>query len=332
MTLFLRAEDELGCDRAPDTLRGWSGLSGGEAESKPMKSRKFLIISMRRTGGTLVNNLLDGHPACSVFPFEFWNTRHKATYDRLRQRLFPWMTAKWKLAHCGRENVRRKKFVNAHGSERWPDFGDELLERSGRAATPAELYDLTAELYFERYHPGGLNGAVVNHCANLCLLSSRQIEAIFGEARRIMTVRDPRATFASTERKDQQKNLSKGRTGEAAYRRADVEAFCDQWRRAVETYFLHDRDAIHLRFEDLVSDPRPVMTRLAAEMEIPFDEILLTPTSITAPVAANTSFSRRAGIDPGAASSWEKNLSQERCRLIEARLGDIMKRVGYEID
>jgi hypothetical protein len=297
-----------------------------------VKFRKFLIVSMRRTGGTLVANLLDGHADCSVFPFEFWNTRRKATYGRLGQRLFPWMTPKWKLAHCGRDKVRRKKFVNAHGCERWSDFREDLLEHGGRAATPAEVYDRTAELYFERYHPGGLNGAVVNHCANLCLLSPRQLQTIFGEARRIMTVRDPRATFASTQRKDRQKSLSNGRVAEAVDRCAYVETFCEQWRRAVETYFLQDRDAIRLRFEDLVSDARPVMMRLAAEMDIPFDETLLTPTRINTPIAANTSFSRSAGIDPSAASSWEGHLAPEPRRIIEARLGDTMKSLGYEID
>jgi hypothetical protein len=40
-----------------------------------MQATKYLIISMRRTGGTLVNNLLEGHP-------ERWSTFNSRRVDQ----------------------------------------------------------------------------------------------------------------------------------------------------------------------------------------------------------------------------------------------------------
>jgi len=294
--------------------------------------RKFLIISLRRTGGTLVQRLLDGHSECSVFPFEFWNTRRKAVYDSIGSRLFPWMPASMKLTHCGHPKYRRKKFVVAHGEAGWPQFHDDLLDCARAASSPAEFYDLTAELYFGGYHPGGLEKIVVNHCANLCLLTPRQLEAIFGETRTIITTRDPRAAFVSTVRKARIKAKSRGQASEPTTARADVEAFCSSWRNAMERYYLGDRGAIALRFEDLVSEPRKTVEDLAGAMGIGFEATLLEPTNVGRPIGANTSFSRRAGIDAAAATSWREHLKPEWQNLIEDRLGDTMSRLGYAID
>jgi hypothetical protein len=297
-----------------------------------MQATKYLIISMRRTGGNLVNNLLDGHRDCSVFPFEFWNTRKKTVYDALGHRTFAWMPARLKIAHCGLRKIRKKKFIRAHGPMRWPEFYDDLLGQAGRATSAAELYDLTAELYFTRYHPDGLGQVVVNHCGNLSVLSPEQLRTIFGEARYIMTIRDPRAAFASTERKDQRRLDERGRVGEVAYDRIGVEAYCDMWRRAVETYYLGTNRGIGLRFEDLVREPKKMMVELASAMDISFDDVLLTPTRIGEEKTANSSFARSAGIDPGAADSWRAHLSPQWRRVIEDRLGDVMERVGYRTD
>lgn len=297
-----------------------------------MDATKYLIISMRRNGGTLVQNLLDGHPDCSVFPFEFWNTRKKAVYEPLGHRLFPWLPAPLKLAHCGRHKIRKKKFVAAHGPTRWPEFYSDLLELASRSSSAAELYDSTAERYFTHYHPDGLNSAVVNHSANLCLLSVEQLRTLFGDTRYIMAVRDPRASFASAERKDQKLLDSKGRGGEVAYDRAGVEDYCDRWRWSVETYYLDAQSTIGLRFEDLVREPEKTMRSLAAFMNIPFDDALLTPMRIGEDRPANSSFGRTSGIDPGAADSWRAHLAPEWRGLIEDRLGDLMEQLGYRIE
>jgi hypothetical protein len=172
---------------------------------------------------------------------------------------------------------------------------------------------------------------VINHCASLCTLTPEQIRGIFGDARYIMTLRDPRATFTSTERNSQKRAAAKGRTMPPADRRG-VEQFCTTWRRSVETYYLEPKRAICLRFEDLVREPRKAMEQLASAMEIPFHETLLSPEQLGNAVNANTTFTRKSGIDPVAADSWREHLDPTWQRLIEDRLGDIMENVGYTLD
>ncbi len=296
-----------------------------------MNAAKFLIISMRRTGGTLLGNLLDGHPDCSVFPFEHWHTRRKSVYDARRHKLFSWMTPGMKFRHCGPKRMWKKKFVLAHGSDRWPEFYADLLEQARGANSPAEFYDRTAELYFGRYHPGGLGPIVVNHSAHLCTLPPEQLRDIFGEARYIMTLRDPRATFASTERGIQKKAERKGRD-KPDFDPRRLERFCNDWRWSTENYYLEPNRAICMRFEDLVREPRKTMEQLATAMEISFQETLLSPERLGNSMNANSSFSRKPGIDPAAADSWREHLDPTWKQMIEDRLGDIMEQVGYTLD
>ncbi len=297
-----------------------------------MEPNKYLIISMRRTGGSLLGNLFDGHPDCSVFPFEYWHTSKKAVYDPLRHRFFRWLPASLKRYHCGTQKVWEKKIVRAHGQMHWLEFYEELLAQADRSVSAAELYDRTIETYFTRFHLGGVKPVVINHCANLCTLNPKQLRTIFGKARYIMTVRDPRASFASTERKDQKKLDTRGKIGAVAYDRTDVEAYCNLWRKAVETYYFGSNQGLCLRFEDLVREPAKAMNQLAAAMNISFDDVLLTPLRIGEAWVSNSSFARTSGIDSNAADKWRTHLSPEWRHLIEDRLGDIMERLGYEID
>ncbi len=296
-----------------------------------MHAAKFLIISMRRTGGTLLGNLLDGHPDCRVFPFEHWHTRRKSIYDGRRHKLFPWMTPGMKVRHCGRKKMWKKKFVGAHGATRWPEFYADLLEQARSANSPGELYDRTAEIYFGRYHPSGPGPIVINHSASLCTLPPEQLRDIFGDARYIMTMRDPRATFASTERGIQKKAAAKGRP-KPEFDPRRLEQFCDDWRWSAKTYYLEPNRAICLHFEDLVREPRKTMEQLANAMEIPFLETLLSPERLGDTISANSSFTRTPGIDPLAADSWREHLNPTWQQTIEDRLGDIIERVGYTLD
>jgi hypothetical protein len=67
-------------------------------------------------------------------------------------------------------------------------------------------------------------------------------------------------------------------------------------------------------------------------MEIPFHETLLSPERLGDTVIANTSFTRKPGIDSSAADSWREHLDPTWRQMIEDRLGDIMEHVGYTLD
>jgi len=134
----------------------------------------------------------------------------------------------------------------------------------------------------------------------------------------VMSVRDPRAVFCSLE------NHRPERISEQS-----VPSFCNDWEYSVRRYHWGDPTVISFRFEDLVREPERVMRSLCSGIGIAFDPVLLTPTHLGMPAKANTSFSRKDGIDPSAADSWRSHLGASTRRKIERRLGPLMERLGY---
>lgn len=280
-------------------------------------TKNVLIASLHRSGGTLVVRLLDGHPACSVLPFETWHTQRKATFRLRHNLLFPFSSSARKLRTCG-FRVYERKLVSAYPELDWTSYRDRLLELAARTGSPSELYRRAATLYFVTFHASPLRDLLVNHCANLCLLSPWQLRRTFGDYRMVLSVRDPRAVFCSLERH---------RPGRATER--SIPSFCDDWERSVRRYHLGDPSVISFRFEDLLGDPERVMRAVCADLGIAFDEAVLEPTFHGKRARANTSFTREPGIDASAIDSWRTQLRPPVQRAIEQRLGPLLERLGY---
>ena len=281
-------------------------------------NENILIASMRRSGGTLLVRLLEGHPECSVFPFEHCHTSKKAVYRWQDDWLFRFMSPDKKIRVCDFGNSFHRKLTRYHGDVDSAAFRHDLIELASRTHSVRTLYRPAASLYFRHFHAASLRPSLVNHCARLCILAPWQIQRIFGANRLIVSVRDPRAVFSSLEHKRNQ-----------TYDEAIIPEFCNEWKQSVERYHLGDAPAISFRFEDLLSDPERVMRSLAGDLGIAFDEVLLDPTRLGEPAKANTSFARSRGIDPSAADSWRTRLDERPRREIEERLGPLMRRLGY---
>jgi len=76
-----------------------------------------------------------------------------------------------------------------------------------------------------------------------------------------------------------------------------------------------------LRYEDLVSDPEPVLRRLCEFMGVPYDSAMLSypnDTTYEAPSA------RTIG-------QWKRKLSRKKVQLAEARIGPMLVDRGYEL-
>lgn len=282
-------------------------------------TENLLVASMRRSGGTLVGRLLDGHPECSVIPFEHWHSRKKAIFRLHPHLLFPWLSRERKLRVCGFSESYRRKLELVHPDADADAFRARLLEVASEVGSVSEFYRRSSALYFRFFHASALRPKLVNHCANLCLLSPWQLRRMFGDHRMLLSVRDPRAVFCSLERH---------RAG--VFTERSIPAFCRGWRESVERYYLGDPSTIAFRFEDLVADPEKVMRSVCARMEIEFDEIVLRPTFVGAPAEANSSFSRTPGVvDPSAIDSWRSRIAARAQGMIEDRLGPLMHRLGY---
>jgi len=282
-------------------------------------SEIVLVASMRRSGGTLLANLLDGHPDCSVLPFEDWHTRRKARFFPHHNFLFPLLPPGAKLFVCGFGNASYRRKL-----ERWQPGADlaayelELRACAARATSVSRFYLDSCELYFRFFHECALRSELVNHCADLCTLAPWRLRRIFGRYRMILGVRDPRAVFCSMI------HLKTGRFSERS-----LPAFCANWEKSVKRYYLGDPSVLSFRFEDLLVEPKATMEALAQGLGIPFSDVLLTPTRQQREVKANSSFERTAGIDPSRMDTWRSRLDARIRGEIENRLGGVMQRLGY---
>ena len=278
-----------------------------------------LVGSMRRSGGTLLADLFDGHPDCSVLPFENWHTRRKVRFFPHHNFLFPVLPPGWKLFVCGFRNASYRRKL-----EQWQPGADlagyerELRACAARATSVSRFYRDSCELYFRFFHGCALRAKLVNHCADLCILAPWQLRRIFGSYRMILSVRDPRAVFSSM------LHLEHGRFSERS-----LPTFCANWERSVKRYHLGDPSVLSFRFEDLVAEPKATMESLSQGLGIPFSDVLLEPTRQERASEANTSFERKRGIDPTAADSWRSRLDARIRDRIENRLGPLMQRLGY---
>ena len=278
-----------------------------------------LVASMRRSGGTLLANLFDGHPDCSVLPFEDWHTRRKARFFPHHNLLFPLLPPSAKLYVCGFRNASFRRKL-----EQWQPGGDlvgyerELLACGARATSVSRFYLDSCELYFRFFHGCALRAKLVNHCADLCTLAPWQLRRIFGAYRMILPVRDPRAVFCSMI------HLKTGRFSERS-----LPSFCANWEKSVTRYCLGDASVLSFRYEDLLAEPKATMESVSQGLGIPFSEILLRPTRQGREVGANSSFERGVGIDASAVDSWRSRLDAGLRGEIENRLGPLMQRLGY---
>ena len=103
-------------------------------------------------------------------------------------------------------------------------------------------------------------------------------------------------------------------------------AACDRWLEAEHTWdrlratLTPDR-FVDVRYEDLVSRPVEVLTRLCAFMGLAYDPVMLT-------------YDRSTGYeypDAKCAAQWKRKMSPAELRLVEARIGDELVRHGYEL-
>jgi len=278
-----------------------------------------LVASMRRSGGTLLANLFDGHPDCNVFPFEDWHTQRKAHFSALHNFLFPFLPPRSKLYVCGFQNASYQRKL-----EQWQPESDragymqQLREQAARATRVSDFYRDSSELYFRFFHARAPRALLINHCADLCTLAPWQLRRIFGSHRMILPVRDPRAVFCSM------LHLEHGRFSERS-----LPTFCTNWERSVKRYYLGDPCVLSLRYEDLLAEPKATMESLSQGLGISFSEVLLEPTRQERATEANSSFERRLGIDPTGVDSWRSRLDARIRGKIENRLGPVMQRLGY---
>jgi hypothetical protein len=295
----------------------------------PVDQPLLLISQVPRSGGTLLNTLLDGHPGLHVHPWELL-IGHPTKYDwpRLEVDSDPgvWL------------EVLRERFIPrlfAEGYRKTPDLrhvddmptlpftlAPSFLERLFRvlcAAEPPSTQRAVLDRYFTAFFNAWVDcqglrempkSWVVGFCPRLAWGDSRRrFFEDYPDGAIVAIHRDPRGWYASASR--------------LAERYGEFEAALEFWRRGAEETLAAKKEDPHrtfvLTYEQLVTEPRRTMESLAGWLDIDWDPILLQPTFNRQPTVPNSSYRLiETGIRTESLERWREILSADDVKRIEA--------------
>jgi hypothetical protein len=300
----------------------------------PVDQPLVLISQVQRSGGTLLNSLLDGHPELHVHPYEL-HIGHptKADWPALDIDAGPdaWIEL---LA----EPVLRKLF--ARGYRKKPDM-DEI---EGYPTLPftvvpsfvdhlfrvlcAERPPRSQRAVIDRYMTAFFNAWIDNQglydepkrwiaafAPRAAWGSSRErLLADYPDGRVVTLLRDPRGWYTSASR--------------FARRYGEFDEAIALWRRGTEEIAAAKRErpeaVLVITYEALVTDPERIMRGLAEWLGISWSQRLLSPTFNRLPVRPNSSYDLAATrIHAEPADRWRAALDPEIVATIEERTLDL---------
>jgi hypothetical protein len=304
----------------------------------PVREPLVLISQIQRSGGTLLSQLLDGHPEVHAHPGELSIGKPKKwdwpPLDLDRPDTWFDVLFEPQVDLYLREGFLKEKPLLGQLE---PDVFPFLFSpRVQRAAFEQCVADWRPEsergvldCYFTSYFNAWLddqnlyNGpkrTVTAFTPRLAMEPDRleRYLAAYPDGTFVSIVRDPRAWYASA---------SKHR---AHYE--DVDEAIALWRQSTESALdartRHDDRVLLLTYEQLVRETERTMRAVAERIAISWSPILVTPTFNGRPTLANsTEPVERRGVLPERATAYRASLDDATVDAIERAAGDLYERV-----
>lgn len=290
----------------------------------PVTTPLVLISQIQRSGGSLLSQLLDGHPEVHAHPYELkMGFPNKMLWPKidLNDRPEHWFEILFEDDVINQFKEGYKKGQQAE--QRFPFLFFPSVQKnlflnylgSIESVTLRDVFDA----YMTSYFGAWLNNQN-NFCQKKCITAFTprlamvpdSIESFFDvypDGRLLSVIRDPKNWYPSA---------FKHKTKKKRY--GDINHALNQWKESARSMLRNkkrwdDRVSI-IQFEDLVKKTESVMRYLSEFLGIEFDEILLTPTFNKKPIAANTSFKiEKPGIMSSTMDRY-KTLNKEELKII----------------
>lgn len=273
----------------------------------------IFVLGSARSGTTLLQVMLNAHPAISVIGELHF-------FDRILQ-------LKKHLPALGTAEGMERLFELLPRMEaiaRLPGVDDVLVEVRGRlAALPEPTYEALYGLILDSYaRAAGARRAGEKTTANLRYLDD--LVQIFPGCRLIHIVRDPRGSVASRLK--------------VPWTSGDVVTNAIKWKmevaaaQAFMTASPRQRhQMIEARYEDLIADPAAVLRRICDFIGEPYDERMHDYHRSAGALVQHEPW--KAGVArpvySTSAASWRSSLTRSQIFLIEQIAGATMRRHGY---
>ena len=262
----------------------------------PVISPLVLISQIQRSGGSLLSQLFDSHPEIHAHPSELmigYPKKHIWPRIDLNDNPEHWFEILFEdmiIEHM-REGYKKGKkqsrtfpfiFVPSLQREIFLNYLDSV-----QSITLRDVLDAYMTSYFGAWlnnqNYNGQKKFVTAFAPRLSMIKENMdfFFDIYPDGRLISLIRDPKNWYPSALRHGPKKY-------------GDIRRALSQWQESAQAMLWNkkrygDRVCI-VKFEDLVSKTRAVISYLAELLGVEFDDILLIPTFNNFPIKANTSF------------------------------------------
>jgi hypothetical protein len=267
------------------------------------------IVGMPRSGTTLLAAMLNSHPDIAIVPELHYFTQH-------------WVTCRTALEPGGigaaaliDELAQTATFGDLKLTPAEIDRIRQSLRRPG--VTHRGVYRAFLDVYAERRGKSVVGEKTPPYLLRLPLISS-----FFTAARYICIVRDPRGVSLSWQRA----RWRGGATYHALLWRRYYRA-AQRYRAAI------GQDFLLVRYEQLLEDPRGVLSRCCAFLGTPFDERMLTFHEGEGrnfdPEREPWKRKATTPLDPANAETWRTQLPAADIAVIELITARLLRAAGY---
>ena len=290
----------------------------------------LFIVGLARTGTTLIQSLLDGHPQLLV---DVYDSRFFSHYLPISR---PWMNIEQRIELAEREMI---SFIFNEPSRYYQDFLSYISIEDLKAQFRESIYKskrqasdfLNAYMYAIGVTSGWLTNRTkywVAKSPSMNLYMKKRI-VWWPNAKYIHVVRDPRDVYASIKSRDIRNHR----------KITPIDAFSYSWAKSASQYReyqqrLGEDRYFLLRYEDLIGNLHRVLADLVEFLEIEHCEILTSPTKGQGKVLWGgnpASGQKQSGVYSSSHGQWLSYLSNEEVKCIESMLFSEMKAFDYEL-
>ena len=301
------------------------------------RERPVFIVGCKKSGTTLLRNLMDGHPRLVVLPSEgkYWTDfiPRVEHLDQASQRIALGQTWIRRLTN----SVAQPPFwllgrTSTEGENPYVQFlryflaWAEHVQGHGRGDL---LLALILALHTVTRNERGRREAPLYWVEKTPFLEHHVTDILtaFPQAQFIHVVRDPRAVIASL------KKMREGKTGTSYPIARDTLVLRNSLSAGERNMKSLGKERYRIvRFEELVEQPADVMSRLAGSLDLPFDASLLVPMVQGIPATSNSAYKElrsKGEIYSSSVARHERTLTAADHVFVEGTLHRIASRFGY---
>jgi len=300
-----------------------------KAQSKNISP--IFIGGHRKSGTTVLLNLLDGHPGLCVYPMDinimyayyplYEDRSDQVKMERLDKVVFQDMGKRpERIEECLDIDKYRKQFYkNMNGREYIIEEVIKQLLISYR-----QIYSMTnKESECDRIAAKETSIEIYSH----------EIYEWFPDAKFIHLIRDPRDNYSAI-KSGVKRYYAKYGDDEKTLLHSLIERCKLGMSKAQINLkrFGEDRYKI-VKFEDLVNNPQITLREIADFLLIEYQECMLIPTCMKRPTTGNSfeeiDFAKLSNVNIG---RWRERISSIEARIIEFHFKDLMRTYDYPIE